>query len=747
MAAAKMTSGDQSDRGPSLAARFAARVRSRPPAYDPANDGAAITSLPIVDGLVLLAAACGRDSSAAMLTAALPAQGGIMDPRHAPLALARAGLDATWEPRRAATIVTADLPLLGTTRDGGCVMIDGIRADGQLRVRDARGLFFGEAAQVDALLAGELLLCGHADPIEDDGDDETQARSLSERNPRLWLVGSFLGERRMLAQLVVAAVLLNVCALAIPLYMRAIYDRVVPNLALESLWALSVGITIVLIFEFVFKTVRSAYVEAVGVRVAQAVQHRAMAAFLHARNAKSHSAGGLMTALRDVEGLSLLVPQAVVAFFVDLPFFFLFLVLIGLIGGWTVAAPVLGAGALLIVGLVCNFAVKLASKRASKLMQARQDLAVDLAEGLETIKANQAEGRFLFRWDNVSDHLAIGGKATRKWTELPGTTAGLVVQMVTVLVVVVGVFQIKSGMMTTGALVACTMLTGRAMVPVSSAITMMSKANQSLSQFAGLARILALPAERQVSDPGVRRAAVAGRFGLDTISVTHPNAASPSLANVSLTIAAGEKVALIGKSGSGKTTLLNLLAGLAQPSTGLLTIDGHAMAQYAAAQLRRGIVYAAQDATLFDDSIWENILLGMDEPDEAVVELAIAASGLDTFVSRTVEGFCRKVGPRGSHLSGGQRQSVLLARALIRDPRVLLLDEPTASMDIGTEQAVIHGLRGATRNRTLVVATHRLAVLDIVDRVIWLDGGRVIADRPRDEVLAMLRNPTMRAAA
>ena len=736
-----MTQGDQSDRGPSLAARITARVRSR----TPANDTADTAPLSIVDGLVLLAAACGREASAAMLTAALPTQGGAMDPRHAPLALARVGLDASWQPCRAASLTATDLPLLATTPDGGCVLIDALSADGQLRVRDTRGVFFGAAGSVDGLLAGEMLMCGHADPVPDDGEEEAQ--TLSERNPRLWLVGSFLGERRMLTQLVVAAVLLNICALAIPLYMRAIYDRVVPNLALESLWALSVGITIVLIFEFVFKNVRSAYVEAVGVRVAQAVQHRAMAAFLHARSTRAHSAGKLMTALRDVEGLSLLVPQAVVAFCVDLPFFFLFLVLIGLIGGWTVAAPVLGAGALLIVGLICNYAVKLGSKRTSKLMQARQDLAVDLADGLGTIKANQAEGRFLFRWDNVSDHLAIGGKTTRKWSDLPGTMAGLIVQLVTVLVVVIGVFQIKSGMMTTGALVACTMLTGRAMVPVSSAITMMSKANQSLSQFAGLARILALPPERQVSDPGVRRTPVAGRFGLEAVSVAYPGAATPSLADVSLTIAPGEKIALIGKSGSGKTTLLNLLAGLAEPSTGALTIDGHAMAQYAAAQLRRGIVYAAQDATLFDDSIWENILLGMDEPDEAIVELAITASGLDGFVSRTVEGFCRKVGPRGSHLSGGQRQSVLLARALIRDPRILLLDEPTASMDIGTEQAVIQGLRGATRNRTLVVATHRLAVLDIVDRVIWLDGGRVIADRPRDEVLAMLRNPKMRAAA
>jgi ATP-binding cassette subfamily C protein LapB len=736
-----MTHGDQTDRGPSLAARIAGRVRSR----TPANDTATTAPLSFVDGLVLLAAACGRETSAAMLTAALPTRDGAMDPRHAPLALARAGLAGTWRQGRAATLDAMGLPVLATMRDGGCLLIDGVHGDGRLRLRDARGAFLGAAGDVDKLLSGEMLQCGHADPVND-GESTEAPRPLTERNPRLWLVGSFLGERRLLVQLLFAAVLLNICALAIPLYMRAIYDRVVPNLALESLWALSVGITLVLIFEFVFKNVRTAYVEAVSVRVAQAVQHRAMAAFLNARDARSHSAGGLMTGLRDVEGLSLLIPQALVAFVVDLPFFFLFLVLIAMIGGWAVAAPVIGAGALVAVGLVCNYAVKLGSRRVSKLMQARQDLAVDLVEGRETIKANQAEGRFLYRWDNVSDHLAVGGKTTRKWTDLPGSMAGLIVQMVTVLVVVIGVFQIKSGLMTTGALVACTMLTGRAMVPISSAITMVAKVNQSLSQFAGLARILALAPERQVSDHGVRRTPVVGRFGLEQASVSYPNGESPSLAGVSLSIAPGEKVALIGKSGSGKTTLLTLLAGLVEPSAGALTIDGHASAQYAAAQLRRGIVYAAQDAALFDDSIWENILLGMDEPDEAIVEQAITASGLDGFVSRTVEGFCRKVGPRGSHLSGGQRQSVLLARALIRDPRVLLLDEPTASMDVGTEQAVIQGLRTATRDRTLIVATHRLAVLDIVDRVIWLDAGRVIADRPRDEVLAMLRAPKIRAA-
>jgi ATP-binding cassette subfamily C protein LapB len=307
-----------------------------------------------------------------------------------------------------------------------------------------------------------------------------------------------------------------------------------------------------------------------------------------------------------------------------------------------------------------------------------------------------------------------------------------------VLVVIIGVFQIRAGVMTTGALVAVTMLTGRAMVPISTAVAMIGKVYQSLSQFDGLAQILQMEPERSVSDPSIRPQPVRGDIRISNLSHRFEESAGNSLHDISLTIRPGEKIALIGKSGSGKTTLLQILAGLHEKQSGGITVDGHAIEQYAAPHLRQGIVYAGQDATLFDRSIWENILLGLPEPDEAVVETAIRASGLDSFVARTVEGYGRRIGARGHRLSGGQRQSLLLARALVRNPTVLLLDEPTASMDINSESHVIHGLRDAAKDKTLIVATHRLAVLEIVDRVIWLDAGKVVADKPRAEVMAIL---------
>ena len=699
-------------------------------------------SLPFAHALEQLSGHCGKPVSRAHLMAGLPANDGDLDHRFASFAMARVGLDARWQAMSLSSLRTQDVPALAPLAQGGAVIA--AKADSALIV-DGQGQRQVSLATLDLACTGQLLVCGHLDP--ENGLDAETERSLVQRNPKLWLMGAFLTEKRRLGQLLLGAVFLNLCALAIPLYMRAIYDRVVPNLAIESLWALSGGMVIVLLFEFTFRHLRGTLVDVVGVRVGQAVQHRAMSAILNARaNNGGKSVGAYMVGLRDVEQLAVLVPQAVVTFLVDLPWFFAFLGLILMIGGASVAGPIVGAVAMVIVGLIANYALKLASNRASKLMQARNNLVVEVAEGWQTIKANQAEGLFLRQWDIVSDHIAVGTKSVRHWNEMPAGASAFLVQLVTVLVVVIGVFQIKDGLMTTGALVAVTMLTGRAMVPISSAVGMIGKLYQALAQFQGLAQILATAPERALSDPSIKPGRLKGDIRISNLVHRFEDAGENSLNSISLTIQPGEKIALIGKSGSGKSTLLQIMGGLLEKQSGGLTVDGHAIDQYAASHLRQSLVYCAQDAMLFDKSIWENILLGMPEPDEKVVEQAIRASGLDSFVSRTVDGYGRKIGPRGTRLSGGQRQALLLARALVRTPSVLLLDEPTASMDINCEAMVINGLREAGQGKTLIVATHRLALLDMVDRVIWLEDGKIVADKPRTEILAMLRNANVARA-
>lgn len=717
--------------------RFGNLFRCRPASTQAGGeDQRTIAPLPMLAALEALAAARGIEPEPAALSAALPMAQETLAAKLAPLALARIGLEAHWHPIGQRAPEPADLPLVVPMASGGAVVIIRCAAD-QVAVLDAAGEQLVSFAALRPLLAGEALHTGPIDPVN--GASDAHERELIRRNPKMWLLGAYLAERRPLGQMLLASALLNLCALAIPLYMRAIYDRVVPNLAIESLWALSIGVVLVLVFELLLKKIKARFVEAVATRVGQAVQHRAVVAVLRARAPTAGMGfGAMLTGLRDLEQLSLLVPNAIATFCVDLPFVVLLFTLIAAIGGFTVIGPVIGALGLILFGMVSNYALKLASRRASKLVQARSDLTAELTSGWTTIKANHAEGLFEGRWDVISDHLAIGNKQVRHWSELPASAAGLLVQLVTVMVVVIGVLQIKAGLMTTGALIAIVLLTGRAMVPVAATVSMFARAYQSLAQFQALADLLQTEPERDVSDPAVSLAPVRGALAVAGLSHTFKGSGAPSLSGLSFQIREGERVALIGKSGSGKSTLLQMLAGLIHAEEGLITLDGHALDRFAIPHLRRNVIYSAQDAMIFEGTVWHNILLGMPEPEASVVERAIRCSGLDGFVARTAEGYMRQVGPRGSALSGGQRQSLLLARALVRDPKVLLLDEPTASLDVASEQAVIAGLAEATRGKTLVVATHRLALLEIVDRVIWLEEGRIVADRPKADVLAQL---------
>jgi ATP-binding cassette, subfamily C, bacterial LapB len=689
---------------------------------------------PIAEALVLLAARNGVTTESSALLAGLPRHNDDLDPKLAPIALARVGLHGEW----GSGLSRAQLPCLAPLLNGQAAVVVGLHETGEVELAGPDGIVVVSAQAFAAVSTGKALTVGTADPVN--GSAVSDERAAIRKSPKHWILAQFFSNRKLLVQLGTTAALLNLCALILPLYMRSIYDRVVPNLAVESMWALSLGVMIALGFEWAFKGVRSNFVDAVGMRMGQLVQHKVMFGLLNAKLSKAPvQSGSVQMALRDIEGMAILLPNALVTLFVDLPFFIIFCVALYLMGGWVVLAAVLGGVALALSGLVANIGLVRASAKATQLSRARTNLIVDTVEGLAALKAAQAQGRFLRAWDVLSDHAGVNARRVREWIEAPASTAGFVMQTVTVLVIVIGVFQIKAGALTVGGLVACTLLAGRAMVPISTAVTLLSKGYQALSQFAGLSDLLALEGERDQPDEAVRGRAIKGGLTFSDVAFTYPDTSQPALRDVNVVIKPGEKVALIGRSGSGKTTLMQLIAGLHEPSAGVMLLDGFNIGQYGASQLRSAVSYVAQDATLFDLSVRDNILLGQTNVSDAQIDDALRLAAVDQFTSRHPEGLGLKAGARGHRLSGGQRQCVALARAIVRDPRVLVLDEPSSAMDIATEQAVMANLKAYLGDRTLILSTHRLQLLALVDRVIWLDNGKVIADKPRDEVLRMFQ--------
>lgn len=705
------------------------------------DDGEA-KGLTLIEALTAMLQRRGDDISPQGLTAALPLTGGDLDPRVAPIALARHRVSARWERRRFTDLTRADFPCVLRLKNGQYVLAVDLVDGGKVRL--ANPLVGSQSTVLESvetlILAGtgDVLIVGSADPVN--GDPASDDGEAMRASPRRWILARFFEDKKVLVRLAFAAILLNLCALAMPLYQRAVYDRVIPNLAMESLWALSIGVAIALVFEFMLRNVKADFIEAAGLRVSHLVQHKVVAGLLAARREHaSIESGTLQVALRDVDGLAHLAPLAIVTALVDLPFFFLFVALLWFTGGPVAVAAAAGAMAIMFLGLVAATGLGAMSERGSRLSRARSNQVVDAADGLMTIKANQYEGRFLRDWSVVSDHLSLSGHAQRRWMEWSNAMTATAVQGVTIIVLIVGVYMMQSGAMTVGSLIACSLLAGRAMAPIAQATMILSKANQALAQFASLSQLISLPAEKDIAGAAITGKRIRGLIEFKNASFAYDKDGPQALRDVSFRLEPGERVALIGKSGSGKSTLLQLAACLAEPTSGKVLYDGFATEQYGVSRVRSAIAYAGQDALVFDQTLKENLLLGALDAREEDILQAIKVTGVDQIAARLPDGFGARLGHRGGRLSMGQRQAVIVARALIRKTPILILDEPTASMDSSAEQRLRDGLMALPRDCTMIISTHRMELLPLVDRVIWMDEGRILADKPRDQVVAQLR--------
>ncbi len=556
-----------------------------------------------------------------------------------------------------------------------------------------------------------------------------------------WFWGPVLVCRNLYGQVAAASVLINLFALASSLYIMTVYDRVVPNSAIESLWALTIIMLVIMVFDFIIKTVRGTFIDVAGARIDRVISDR-----LFARIARfditlnRQSTGALSTTVRDFEVLKEMIGSASFAIIVDLPFALMFIIVIWAIGGPLAAVPSLILPIVLIFGVVLQPIMRRLTRLGAQQGQGKQAVMVEMISALETLKTISGISLLRNRWLRSVVNQGAANRRTRFTGQLTQNFSQAGQQLGQIGIVVYGVFLISDGTLTMGQLFACVILSGRTLAPVAQVTGLLVRANQAVEAYHNIGKLMIGTTEEEQRAGQVRREKIAGHISFRNVTFSYEDQETPVLRDISFDIKPGERVAILGRVGCGKTTILRLISGLYKPSSGLVLVDNADIRQIHPDDVRRNISVVLQNPVLFSGTIKENILMGNPDATDADLLEAARLSGAETFIGLLPGGFDFQLSEMGRELSVGMRQSLAIARGLIVKPQILMLDEPTAPMDANSEQALINSLDKETKGITMLCVTHRGAMLRIMDRIIVIEGGRIVMDGPRDDVLKKIQN-------
>jgi ATP-binding cassette, subfamily C, bacterial LapB len=650
-------------------------------------------------------------------------------------------IDVVFENRQVASLSTEDLPAVMLTNDGMGRML--VARRGRSFVAHHAGKSY--SIDKDALAAEEagtifLVRPRSAAPTENLAELVSAVAGSENTDPVRGILGYMTARhRKMVVQLLIAAAFSNLMLLALPVYSGLIFDRVIPHSAFDTLWAISIGVTIALLADIAVRWVRLKIQDSLASAASAAVQASVMRKLLEAKMVEApRSAGAIALRLRSLDGLTQLVPQLITGVVVDVPFLLLVFVLLWLNGGPVVLAPIAGIAVLVGLHHWTNLGSEAEQIRSTALQQLQSNRLTEAVEVLEMIKSTRTELRTLNRFERIFDEFAYSSHVVRLWQGLAAYANATVGQMMVALVLIIGAYEISAGNMTVGGLSTCSLLVGRVIAPIGQLISVVHRMMQSRAMIKSLASESKYESETAGDDSGALRAPKRCALRLNNVSFSYSDQSAMQIENISATIQPGERIAIVGRSGSGKSTLLRLMARLAEPGRGSILLDDFDVRQYAPSELRQAVGYMGQTTGLVDDTLIKNLTFGLDRLDPEMFDLMMRLTGVADFAAGNPRGFGMSVGPRGEKLSGGERQSVALARVLLSNPKVLLLDEPTSSMDTMLEARLVRNMKEFIGERTLVVATHRAPVLQLVDRVIWLDSGRLVADGPKVDVLKQM---------
>lgn len=700
---------------------------------------------PLVESLVAMARIYGTPTTAQALSAGLPLENNLLTPALMPRAAARAGLTAKLARRSLDDLRPSLLPAILLLQDKqACLLLEWL-ADGQARVR------FPEHGEAETTLARDALEAQYAGVVvfaRPQFNFDTRSPETGQVRSRHWFWGVVFQNWRLYRDSLIAALLINLFALITPMFSMTVYDRVVPNRAEETLWVLAIGVFLMMGFDFMLRVLRSYILDTAGKRIDVTLSAKIMERVLGLGLAhRPASVGSFAANLRSFESVRDFVASATITTLVDIPFVFVFFLALVWISPWLVLPPLVCIVALIVASLVVQQKMQELVDLTQRAASQRNATLVESLVGIETIKFMAAESSFQRKYEHSTVFLAQNGSKLKLLSSMITNFAQYLQQLVSVAVVIVGVYLLSANQISMGAIIAASMLAGRAMAPFGQVAGLLMQFHSAKNGLASVDGHMQAPPERPDDSAFLHRASFQGAIEFKNVTFAYPGQQQSVLQRASFKIQPGEKVAFIGRVGSGKSTLQRLVLGLHQPTEGAVLIDGVDLRQIDPAELRRAAGFVSQDVNLFFGTLKENIALGAPFASDQDILAAAELAGVTEFANHHPRGFDMPIGERGDSLSGGQRQAVGIARAVLNDAPILLLDEPSSAMDFQSEDALKSRLRKFSAGKTLLLVTHRTSLLDLVDRLIVIDSGQIVADGPKAQVIEALQNGRIGKAA
>jgi ATP-binding cassette subfamily C protein LapB len=687
----------------------------------------------LLQALIYFTAYFGHARSADALTAGLPVENGELTPALFCQAAERAGLRAKVVKRALEQVPPEVLPAVAVLKKKRAAVLLKVEGKGKARIVDA-------ATRAESVIALSELARDFTGYVIYVRPGEAAAEGEEPPLAAHWFWQVMLENRGIYARVLVASFLVNCFALTSPIFIMNFYNRVLPDNAIDTGWVLSIGAASVFVFDFLIRTLRAYFIDVAGRRADVIAAQRLYNQVLDMRlGFRPNSVGVFANSLQQFDMLREFFNSATMTGLVDFPFSLLFIAVIWVVAGSGIAALL---GILYALAALAGWLLQLPVRRkvhlAMKSAEQRHGLLVETISSIETIRGVGGEGPLRAAYARYVARAAEAGQDSRYYSGLSVHFSIFVQQVSAVLIVLLGMYLVADKALSMGALIAAVLLSSRALAPVAQVASLVNKYHAAKSAYRDLDGFMRQPVERPRDKKFLHRPVLHGNVALRDVGFSYPRTQRPVLSGVTLSIREGDKIAVVGRIGSGKSTLVKLLLGFYEPGEGTILLDDTDLRQIDPADLRRNVAYMGQDTALLSGTIRENLVMGRPQATDAEVLAAAEMTGVHDFVRRHPLGYDAPVGERGEGLSGGQRQALALARTLLPGAPMLVLDEPTNAMDAGSEERVLKGLEDYARDKTLIIVTHKPALLRLVNRVIVMEGGRVAADGMRDQVIAAL---------